>query len=61
MLAGMHVLQVLAENQALVGLKKQVVGLQKARDADFVAKQQQALAVSTVGRQQHSSSWCRTA
>lgn len=50
----------LAENQALVSLKKVVVGLQKARDADFVAKQQQALAVSAAGWQQHSSSWPKT-
>jgi hypothetical protein len=37
---------VLAENQALVEFKKQVVGLKKVQDADFVAKQKQALAVS---------------
>lgn len=43
-------LQVLAENQALVEFKKQVVGLKKVQDADFVAKQKQALAVSP---QQH--------
>jgi hypothetical protein len=39
-------LQVLAENQALVDFKKKVVGLKKVQDADFVAKQKQALAVS---------------
>lgn len=36
----------LAENQALIDLKKQVVGLRKAQDASFVAQQKQALAVS---------------
>ena len=38
--------QVLAENQALVQFKQEVVGRKKSQDAEFVAKQRDALAVS---------------
>lgn len=40
--------QVLAENQALVDFKHQVAGLKVAQDAEFVARQKEALAVSAV-------------
>lgn len=37
--------QVLGENQALVDFKRQVVVLKKNQDAEFVARQKEALAV----------------
>jgi hypothetical protein len=47
---------VLAENQALVEFKQQVVGLRKLQDADFASKVQQALAVRETYRQCNSHS-----
>jgi hypothetical protein len=44
-----HRLQVLAENAALAEFKKQVVGRRKVQDAEFAAKQKEALEVRPAG------------